>query len=149
MVCFVGDEKISVSSVILDPHDRTPEQLRAKLDVLRRNVPHAGSSERPVRAQFGFLVACCSRGQRFWGRAGVETAAFAELFPGVPLTGFFGGGEFGHTVRPDTDPRVGKDGTRAARPTSRCPYSASVGNSNNMPGEFGFTSVIAVISVLD
>ena len=148
-MCFVGDARVSVASVILDPHDQTPEQLRAKLELLRRNVPQPGVSERPVRAQFGFAVACCSRGQRFWGRAGVETAAFAELFPGVPLTGFFGGGEFGHNVRPETDPRVGKDGTRAARPTSRCPYSANAGNINNMPGEFGFTTVIAIISVFD
>ena len=146
MVCFVGDARVSVASVILDPHDQTSEQLRPKLDLLRRNVPQSGVSERPVRAQFGFAVTCCSRGQRFWGRAGVETEAFAELFPGVPLAGFFGGGEFGHNVLPKTDPRVGKHGTRTARPTS---HGANAGNINNMPGEFGFTTVIAIISVFD
>ena len=146
VVCFVGNARVSFASVILDPHD--PEQLHAKFDLLRRNVPLPGASERPVLAQFCFVVAGCSRGPCLWDLAGVESAAFAEYFPDVPLAGFFSDREFGQNVLPETDPRVGKDGTRADRPTSRFPYTENAGNINNI-AKFGTTTVFAVITVLE
>ena len=71
---------------------------------------------------------------------------FAEFFQGVPLTGFFSDREFGQNVLPETDPHVGKDGTRAARPPSRFPLTENAGNINNIV-EFGTTTVFAVITV--
>ena len=118
VVCFVGDEKVSVASVTVDHASFTPEaSLRAKLHLLRRNVPDPASSERPVRAQFAFIVAWNAS----WRHSGV-VSAFAELFPGVPLSGYFTGCyKFGHEVLPVTEPRVSTDGTRAARRTDNKP----------------------------
>ena len=69
--------------------------LRASWSLLRRNVPHPNSSDRPVRAQFGFMAAdssvtfdADSNDKYATYHVGVVLTVFAELFPGVPLTGF-------------------------------------------------------------
>ena len=130
VVCFVGDENVSVASVILDLTTRiaaSPEELRAKLELLRRNVPHPDSSDRPVRAQFGFMAGGCGT----MTRDEVEKTLFAvvaELFPGVPFTGFGVYDLFGHDVLPSTGPRA----------------NAGTLNTNDLA-----YTVIAVISVLD
>ena len=42
------------------------------------------------------MFACCGRGENHYrGRAGLEAACFAKLFPNTPLAGLFGNGEIG------------------------------------------------------
>jgi len=61
-----------------------------------KNVQEALSSfPRGPRYVAGFLFSCVGRGSGYHGRVGVESDLFKRQFPGVPLVGFFTGGELG------------------------------------------------------
>ena len=61
-----------------------------------KNVEVAlASFPRGPRYLAGFLFSCVGRGSGYHGRVGVEAEVFKRRFPGVPLVGFFTGGELG------------------------------------------------------
>lgn len=79
------------------------------------------------------MFACVGRGKEFYnGVSNVESTAFSELYPGIPLLGFFGDGEIGFDF-PHATPPDGSDGPAARRPS--------------MPRLFqSFTSVFVMLS---
>ncbi|OQR74194.1 F-box only protein 22-like [Tropilaelaps mercedesae] len=87
-------------SVMLDPDCRGRDKVRARL--------------RPIGKSFGLvpgrsialLFACSGRGVYFHQEQNVETEAFCELFPDVPVVGLFGNGEFGYNSLPENGSRV-------------------------------------------
>jgi F-box protein 22 len=71
---------------VRDP--QTVKQFLKRLRSANASLPCCGSS-------IGLMFACVSRGHEFYEESGVESKAFSELYPGVPLLGFFGDGEIG------------------------------------------------------
>lgn len=53
--------------------------------------------ERPLGA---FMITCALKGQELYGEADVETKIYEQLFPGLPLSGCFSGGEVGPVAYP-------------------------------------------------
>ena len=60
------------------------------------------------------MFSCCGRGRRWYKtRIGsVESSIFRQLFPDVPLFGFFGEGEVGLNFVPDTAATNSENGER-------------------------------------
>lgn len=63
---------------------RKEEQIEEKLEKFRNNIQLKKHS-------LGLMFACCERLKK----KEVETAVFKKVFPGVPLIGLHGDGEFG------------------------------------------------------
>jgi hypothetical protein len=90
-IAFCGN-CIHVTSVILQPQVCEPDEVEK---CLRKLGPPPSSKLR--RKSVGLMFACVGRGQQFYdNRVNVESAAFARLYPGIPLLGFFGNGEIGY-----------------------------------------------------
>jgi small ligand-binding sensory domain FIST len=91
-IAFCG-ERVSVTSVVLQENIYEPAQVKKCLQGLHNPV-----FPRPTNtSSLCFMFACMGRGQAFYdGQENVESKAFSELYPGVPLFGFFGGGEIGY-----------------------------------------------------
>ena len=49
----------------------------------------------PLAPRFGFASTCCERGPNFHGTENAEANVHAKVLPGVPIVGFFAGGEIG------------------------------------------------------
>ncbi|GAB9471158.1 hypothetical protein Gpo141_00008382 [Globisporangium polare] len=47
-----------------------------------------------------FMVECALKGQELYGETDVETKIYAQIFPGLPLSGCFSGGEVGPVAYP-------------------------------------------------
>ena len=89
-IAFCGD-RLRVSSVVL--HAEVTEHDDVKRHLRRLNVPAIEGRRR----SFCLMFSCMGRGRAFYdGVECVESKAFKELYPGIPLLGFFGGGEIGH-----------------------------------------------------
>ncbi|KAG7213928.1 hypothetical protein KM043_003128 [Ampulex compressa] len=81
-------------SIIVDKSCNTTAQVEQRLKSLRSGV-------RLRKHSMGFMFACCARGEKMFGEEGVESLAFKNLFPDVPLVGCFGDGEFGENTIPN------------------------------------------------
>jgi len=72
---------------------------RAKLNVVvvgHKQVEQSLASLPQGRSNLaGFLFSCVGRGSGYHGKGNVEADAFRKAFPGLPLIGFFTGGELG------------------------------------------------------
>jgi len=91
-IAFCG-QRLHVTSAIVDADICNPMKVEACLRRL------SGSSLLPPSSKnsFGIMFACMGRGRQFYNdETNVESSAFARVFPGVPLIGFFGNGEIGY-----------------------------------------------------
>jgi F-box protein 22 len=97
-----------VASAVVHAEVSDPEEVKKclqRLSVPGRRPPHGGNS-------VGFMFACIGRGEAFYdGTPNVESRTFSQLYPGVPLFGFFGGGEIGF----DFPPQLSADVEDSAR----------------------------------
>lgn len=71
---------------------RQPEQAERDLARTLQGLADVG----PGRADFGLMFPCMGRGPYFFGGVDRDLNQFVAHFPGVPLIGFHGNGEFAH-----------------------------------------------------
>ena len=89
-IAFCSD-RLRVTSVVLHADLSDPEKVKERLRALGTSYPPL-----PNRS-IGFIFACVGRGKAHYdGSRDVESNAFKQLYPGIPLLGFFGGGEIGY-----------------------------------------------------
>ncbi|CAG0914429.1 unnamed protein product [Notodromas monacha] len=90
---FFRGEDIRIHSFVLDGetigHDRMTVALTQRSEEIRKSMSVG------EKFLFGLVCCCVSRGPPFHGAHNVESDAFERVFPGVPLFGFCGFGEFG------------------------------------------------------
>ncbi|XP_022694825.1 F-box only protein 22-like isoform X3 [Varroa jacobsoni] len=86
----IHGQGVRAASVLLDPDCRGREKVRARLAVVGDQFQLT-----PGRS-VALLFACSGRGVHFHLAQNVESSIFSELFPGVPVVGLFGNGEFGY-----------------------------------------------------
>ena len=136
-----------VASVVLSAHVTTAEQLEERLSTLREHCPPA-----PYCARFAIIVGCFSRGVAYWSEEGVETRAFHRFFPDTPIAGFFGDGEYGHTVLPPVAARVqgAPSGVGGAGTASGACGGVAKGRPEgaDKPASMGYTTVFTVLTIL-
>lgn len=104
-IAFTGSN-LRVTSAVLHADVSQPADIEKCLLRL-------GSAGTPPRGRsVGLMFACMGRGRHFYsGTVGVESAVFKRLYPGVPLFGFFGGGEIGYEFPRMTSSRCCTDGS--------------------------------------
>ena len=89
-----GSTDVKVASIYFESDVKTEGKLKEQMAKLKKcNIPE--------RNTIGFLVACCSRGEHHYDKDNVESGVCHQLFPKVPLVGFFGQGEMCHNYLPD------------------------------------------------
>lgn len=125
----IAGEGVQAASVLLPRKVRSEKRVMAELQKLKDSGICQENS-------FAFMFACCGRGENHYrGRAGLEAACFAKLFPNTPLAGLFGNGEIGVSHVP----QQGVPGSKAeAAPASRL-----------QPGQFlhSFTTIFLMVSL--
>ncbi len=84
--------RIHAASLILPDNIRSKDSVMREMTELRRFYTSLPS---PNNRAFALFFTCCGRGKSHYGEANVETAAFRDLFPKVPVSGIFSLGEFG------------------------------------------------------
>lgn len=84
-LAFTGN----VEAVSMVHHGETVEGVQESLKELRK----CGITCNKNTACF--MVSCIGRGQEFYHAKNVETGIFQQVFPGIPVVGFFGNGELG------------------------------------------------------
>ncbi|XP_003738043.1 F-box only protein 22 [Galendromus occidentalis] len=94
-IVIEGDVK--AASIVLGHDCRGSEAVKEKMSELKSFPVIHGRT-------VGFMFSCCGRGQCFHLGVNVEGSVFGELFPGVPLMGVFGSGEFGVDTFSDVPP---------------------------------------------
>ncbi|XP_012286200.1 uncharacterized protein LOC105702862 [Orussus abietinus] len=77
-------------SVIIK-HETTKKMIEEKLKIFRANI-------KLRKYSVGLKFSCLLRGTRIFNHKDVESKLFRKVFPDVPLTGCFSGGEFGHVA---------------------------------------------------
>jgi len=93
-IAFCGSG-LRVASVLLQADVSQQDDIKK---CLQRLSP-AGSP--PRGRSVGLMFACVGRGRHFYsGTVGVESSIFKQLYPHVPLFGFFGNGEIGYDFPP-------------------------------------------------
>lgn len=78
-------------SIVMDDSCNTKELVERKLKSFKNNISLRKHS-------IGYMFACCERGTNMFNERNVESTIFKKLFPGVPLVGCFGDGEFGENT---------------------------------------------------
>ncbi|GFP85766.1 F-box/LRR-repeat protein at5g63520 [Phtheirospermum japonicum] len=90
---YISDSKAALSSC-----DKVSDDLRhLKLDCDGSNNHVSGGINYSDRRKVfgGIIFSCCGRGESFFGRRGVDSAAFLNNFPGVTFGGTYCAGEIG------------------------------------------------------
>lgn len=93
-VILIGT-KMRNFSILLDANCNTKEKVEKSLKTFKDSVKLRKHS-------MGFMFACCIRGVKMFKEYNVESTAFKQLFPNVPLVGCFGDGEFGANILSET-----------------------------------------------
>jgi len=115
-IAFCGTN-LRVTSVLLQA------DVSQQADIKKRLQRLSPSGAPPRGKSVGLMFACMGRGRYFYGgTVGVESAVFKQLYPHVPLFGFFGNGEIGYDfplaadVMGSTSPAGAGDGSDIAMP---------------------------------
>lgn len=88
-VIGLGIAGTSVEAVSVVHHGETPSGVTKSLEQLRNfGVSYSNSSA-------CFMVSCVGRGEKFYMAKNVESRIFKQVFPKIPVGGFFGNGELG------------------------------------------------------
>ena len=79
----------AVQAVSIVHHGETPSGVTKSLQQLHNfNVSSSESCA-------CFMVSCVGRGEKFYSARNIESQIFKQVFPKVPVGGFFGNGELG------------------------------------------------------
>lgn len=79
----------AVQAVSIVHHGETPSGVTKSLQQLH-NFNFSSSESCAC-----FMVSCVGRGEKFYSARNVESQIFKQVFPKVPIGGFFGNGELG------------------------------------------------------
>ena len=92
-MAFCGNH-LKTASVVVESTVNTAAAVSQELRRLKE-------AHIPENNTIAFMFTCLGRGRGLYSKKNVEADAFHELFPKVPLFGFFGNGELGYEYLPD------------------------------------------------